>query len=94
MYLTEVGRWEIIEDYPFDRESKIVQNFVQKLFSIHNEAMGYVCHYAALYNDGAFYLFGGERGFDRYSRRVSQNIAKLDLKTFKWSKVGCTEVEN
>ena len=41
--------------------------------------------YAALYHDGAFYLFGGRS----YSNRFSQTIARLDTRTTQWSKGGC-----
>ena len=46
-----------------------------------------VSHYAALYHDGAFYLFGG----DFWKTEFSPTIARLDTKTEKWSEGGCHE---
>ena len=69
MYSTKVGSWKPLEDYPIDS----------------NRETEYLGKYAALYHDGAFYLFGG-----RTSENLnSQTIARLDTKTTKWSKGGC-----
>ena len=70
IYLTELGRWKPLKQYPFDRVTKIDP---------------YISSYAALYHDGAFYLFGG----DTKSNRYSQTIARLDTEANIWSKVEC-----
>ena len=85
MYLTEVGRWYKLDDFPFDWESKMIFFFCLKTFLIHKEAKRYLYHYAALYQGGSFYLFGGRTRSSSYSN----TIARLDTKTTTWSKVGC-----
>ena len=86
MYLTEVGRWYKLDDFPFDWESKMIFFFFcLKTFLIHKEAKRYLYHYAALYQCGSFYLFGGRTRSSSYSN----TIARLDTKTTTWSKVGC-----
>ena len=69
MYSTKVGSWKPLEDYPIDS----------------NRETEYLGMYAALYHDGAFYVFGGWAP----SASVSTTIARLDTKTTKWSKGGC-----
>ena len=81
MYLTEVGRWYTLEDYPFDLVSKNYVYKVSMTFLIHTKD-SYLYFSAALYHNGFFYLFGG------YSGSYSQTIARLDTKTTKWSKAG------
>ena len=57
-----------------------------------NEELQLGAH-AVLYNDGAFYLFGGESA--RYRLVVSKVptltniISRLDTKTYIWSRAGC-----
>ena len=82
MYLTEVGRWYTLEDYPFDLVSKSYVYKVSMTFLIHTKDSSKIDRYAALYHNGFFYLFGG------YTGSNSKTIARLDTKTTKWSKAG------
>ena len=74
LYLPEEDRWKELADYPF-------------VVDLPTRIKAYIMQYAALYHDGAFYVFGGGIRTGIYTDRCSQTIARLDTKTYKWSKV-------
>ena len=47
-----------------------------------SEALSYLNYYAVVYNERAFYVFGGKGASD------SKTIARLDAETTTWSKAG------
>ena len=56
---------------------------------IHNIGERRLGNYAALYNDGAFYVFGGSVSSAQHPGKKLDTIGRLDTKTYAWSKVGC-----
>ena len=79
--LVERNTWVTTSGYPYVKGSKLFQTGFFTDF-VHSKVAAYISDFAMLYYDNSFIIFGNH---DRSARTV---IARFDLQTTSWSKLG------